>query len=316
MRSTRAHSVRRAISSAAISQMRQYIDALRELGEIHEVNAGGGLEPRDRRHHPPLLRNRFPGTTVLPSKGSGGRASGVLGAPAGLSSRPGQSAGTGWRCPWGWTQAPRHSRSSMRSRAPRGSRQSPHASWMTRRAWSTSWPAPRSTCLKLPTPLIHDGDGGRYLNTWGTIVARSPDGSVDELVDQPDHVARPQQHGWHRLDTDDTSGTCTHSGRRSASRCPSRCHSARTPVIPFFAGMPLRDGVSEPDVVGGFVGGAHRRRSVQDRRRWKCPHRPRSSSRATSPSTKSTTKDRWPSIRVTSCASQRRRRAQSTMSRQ
>lgn len=30
--------------------------------------------------------------------------------------------------------------------------------------------------MHLPTPLIHDGDGGRYLNTWGTVVARTPDG--------------------------------------------------------------------------------------------------------------------------------------------
>src|SRR6516162_528351 len=28
---------------------------------------------------------------------------------------------------------------------------------------------------RLPAPLIHDGDGGRYLNTWGTIVVRTPD---------------------------------------------------------------------------------------------------------------------------------------------
>jgi len=31
--------------------------------------------------------------------------------------------------------------------------------------------------LRLPVPLIHDGDGGRYINTWGTVVARAPDGS-------------------------------------------------------------------------------------------------------------------------------------------
>lgn len=29
---------------------------------------------------------------------------------------------------------------------------------------------------RLPAPLIHPGDGGRYLNTWGTIVTRTPDG--------------------------------------------------------------------------------------------------------------------------------------------
>jgi len=30
---------------------------------------------------------------------------------------------------------------------------------------------------RLPVPLLHCGDGGRYLNTWGCIVARAPDGS-------------------------------------------------------------------------------------------------------------------------------------------
>src|SRR5262249_10280641 len=29
---------------------------------------------------------------------------------------------------------------------------------------------------RLPAPYIHDGDGGRYLNTWGTIVVKTPDG--------------------------------------------------------------------------------------------------------------------------------------------
>jgi len=31
--------------------------------------------------------------------------------------------------------------------------------------------------MRLPSPQIHDGDGGRYINTWGTVVARTPDGS-------------------------------------------------------------------------------------------------------------------------------------------
>jgi len=29
--------------------------------------------------------------------------------------------------------------------------------------------------LRLPVPLIHRGDSGRYINTWGTVVARTPD---------------------------------------------------------------------------------------------------------------------------------------------
>ncbi len=30
---------------------------------------------------------------------------------------------------------------------------------------------------RLPVPLLHDGDGGRYLNTFGCIAVRTPDGS-------------------------------------------------------------------------------------------------------------------------------------------
>ena len=29
---------------------------------------------------------------------------------------------------------------------------------------------------KLPVPLIHYGDGGRYINTYGIFIARTPDG--------------------------------------------------------------------------------------------------------------------------------------------
>ncbi|WP_225851166.1 UbiD family decarboxylase, partial [Streptomyces sp. HPF1205] len=31
--------------------------------------------------------------------------------------------------------------------------------------------------LRFPTPLIHDGDGGRYIQTYGMNIARTPDGS-------------------------------------------------------------------------------------------------------------------------------------------
>ncbi|MFJ9844308.1 UbiD family decarboxylase [Kitasatospora sp. NPDC101155] len=31
--------------------------------------------------------------------------------------------------------------------------------------------------LKFPTPLIHDGDGGRYIQSFGMNIAKTPDGS-------------------------------------------------------------------------------------------------------------------------------------------
>lgn len=30
--------------------------------------------------------------------------------------------------------------------------------------------------LRLPSPFIHQGDGGRFLNTWGTTVTQTPEG--------------------------------------------------------------------------------------------------------------------------------------------
>src|SRR5882757_5033840 len=33
-----------------------------------------------------------------------------------------------------------------------------------------------ATLDRFPIPLVHPDDGGRYLNTWGVIVARTPDG--------------------------------------------------------------------------------------------------------------------------------------------
>jgi UbiD family decarboxylase len=34
----------------------------------------------------------------------------------------------------------------------------------------------KATLDRFPIPLVHPGDGGRYVNTWGVIVARTPDG--------------------------------------------------------------------------------------------------------------------------------------------
>jgi 4-hydroxy-3-polyprenylbenzoate decarboxylase len=33
-----------------------------------------------------------------------------------------------------------------------------------------------ATMERFPIPLVHEDDGGRYVNTWGIIVARTPDG--------------------------------------------------------------------------------------------------------------------------------------------
>jgi 4-hydroxy-3-polyprenylbenzoate decarboxylase len=47
------------------------------------------------------------------------------------------------------------------------------------RGASRTAPARRTSAAvdlqRSPAPLIQDGDGGRYLNTWGTVVVQTPD---------------------------------------------------------------------------------------------------------------------------------------------
>ena len=60
-----------------------------------------------------------------------------------------------------------------------------------------------ATLNRFPIPLVHQDDGGRYLNTWGIIVARTPDGrwtnwSISRIMTVDDRhmtgLFLPQQH--------------------------------------------------------------------------------------------------------------------------
>ena len=160
-------------SDRHLSSLREYLDALRDLGELqeiaHEVDWNLEIGAVTRRCYetgaPAPLFSRVKG--VEP----GFR---VLGAPAGLSARPGQ----------------RFARIAVSVGLPPGATALEIVEALSRAEDNPPIP-PRvvadAPCkrhvftgdavdlMRLPTPLIHDGDGGRYINTWGTIVARSPD---------------------------------------------------------------------------------------------------------------------------------------------
>ncbi|MFE7300648.1 UbiD family decarboxylase [Streptomyces sp. NPDC057579] len=106
---------------------------------------------------------------------------------------------------------------------------------------------------RFPTPLLHDGDGGPYVNTWGTIVARTPDGSftnwsiarimmVDDthmtgLVLHPQHIAQVWQQWADR-----------------GEPMPFALVQGGEPALPFISGMPLPDGVEEAGYLGALLG--------------------------------------------------------------
>ncbi|MFD4523763.1 UbiD family decarboxylase [Streptomyces sp. NPDC058470] len=106
---------------------------------------------------------------------------------------------------------------------------------------------------RFPTPLLHEGDGGPYVNTWGTIVARTPDGSFTNwsiarimMIDgkhmtgqvmHPQHIAKVWQQWADR-----------------GEPMPFALVQGGDPALPFISGMPLPDGVEESGYLGALLG--------------------------------------------------------------
>lgn len=109
----------------------------------------------------------------------------------------------------------------------------------------------------LPVPLLHAGDGGRYLNTWGCIVARTPDGSWTNwsiarmmLVDgkRLSGIVAPEQH----------VGMIAGMWADIGKPMPFALALGVEPSIPFICGMPLPDHVTEAGRLGALMGRAIR----------------------------------------------------------
>ena len=106
---------------------------------------------------------------------------------------------------------------------------------------------------RLPAPLLHDGDGGRYLNTFGVICVETPDKSwrnwsIARIMvagrDRMSGIIAPNQHiGMVRK-------LWTEQGRDM----PFALALGAEPFLPFVGGMPLPEGVSEADFVGAYFG--------------------------------------------------------------
>ncbi|GAA0459450.1 UbiD-like decarboxylase [Paractinoplanes deccanensis] len=104
-----------------------------------------------------------------------------------------------------------------------------------------------------PIPLIHDGDGGRYVNTWGTIVVRTPDGtwtnwSIARVMMVDDHtmtgMIRPLQD----------LGKIFAMWRERGEPMPFALAQGCAPAIPFVCGMGLPSGLDEAGYLGAHFG--------------------------------------------------------------
>lgn len=108
---------------------------------------------------------------------------------------------------------------------------------------------------QFPIPYIHDGDGGRYFSTLGTVVAQTPDGQwTNWAMARVMHVSKTQlvpSFGPSK----DTSKIFS-QWQALGKDMPIAIFQGGPPVISFASGGSLGVGVSEADVVGGFLGEA------------------------------------------------------------
>ena len=106
---------------------------------------------------------------------------------------------------------------------------------------------------RLPAPLLHGGDGGRYLNTYGCIVVRTPDGSWTNwsiarimVIDKTrmTGIVAPGQH----------VGIIHKMWKDQGRDMPFALALGVEPVIPFGCGMPIPAQLDEADFLGALLG--------------------------------------------------------------
>lgn len=233
--------------------LRTYIEALKSVGEVQEINVPvdldleiGAISRRagETGQAAPLFQN-------IRGVNSGLR---VLGAPGGVSSKPGQ----------------RLARIAMAVGLPPTAtgREIVDAFANAReRAEIPPKLVPTGPCKenillgedvdlgKIPAPLLHDGDGGRYLNTFGIICVETPDKSWRSwsiarimVVDQKRMagIIAPNQHvGMVRK-------TWTDIGKDM----PFALALGGQPLLPYIGGMPLPEFLHEANYGGALTGEA------------------------------------------------------------
>ena len=106
---------------------------------------------------------------------------------------------------------------------------------------------------KIPAPLLHDGDGGRYLNTFGIIVAQTPDKkwtnwSIARIMlldrNRMAGIVAPNQH----------IGMVRKTWADIGKDMPFALALGPEPFLPYVGGMPLPEYVDESGFVGGYFG--------------------------------------------------------------
>ncbi|MBW2370526.1 MAG: UbiD family decarboxylase, partial [Deltaproteobacteria bacterium] len=107
--------------------------------------------------------------------------------------------------------------------------------------------------LKFPVPFLHQGDGGRYINTWGTIIVRTPDRSWTNWA-----IARIMVHDRKTMtgmiSPRQHLGVVMDEWKKIGEPMPFALALGCPPVTPFVSSMAVDRDVDEADLIGGFIG--------------------------------------------------------------
>ena len=107
--------------------------------------------------------------------------------------------------------------------------------------------------FRFPAPLIHGGDGGRYINTWGTTIVQTPDKKwTNWSMARIMLINKTKMTGL--IGSLQHLGII-HSQWKALNRpTPFALALGCEPAIPFVAGMPLPASINEADFIGGYLG--------------------------------------------------------------
>jgi 4-hydroxy-3-polyprenylbenzoate decarboxylase len=232
-----------------LRSLREYVEALRAAGELQEIDVevdwnlelGAIIRRSYELRAPAPLFNRIKG--IEP----GFR---VLGAPAGVSRTRGL-ARLALSLGWPATATGRQlveALAEAHQKPPIPPRRLPDG------------PCKENKCLgaavdleRLPAPLIHQGDGGRYLNTWGTVIVQTPDRQWTNWS-----ITRTMLSGKNAMTglvlARQHLGMIYAQWKALRRPMPFALALGTAPAIPFVSAMPLDDYVNEADFVGAYLG--------------------------------------------------------------
>jgi UbiD family decarboxylase len=234
-----------------VKSLREFIEALRALGEVHpidrEVDWNLEIGAVTRRSYE--LRAPAPLFNAIRGISRGFR---VLGAPGGLSAQPGLAyARIALALGLSPTTPPRALVEGLA--AARGRRGIPPRMLSAGPCKENVDIGAAVDLLKFPAPLIHASDGGRYIQTYGMNIVRTPDGSWTNwsinrmmLVDRNrlSCLIPPNQH----------LGIINAKWKALGKPTPIVVAFGVEPALPYVGGMSAPEGVDESHLLGAYFG--------------------------------------------------------------